>query len=311
MEHSQSLSSHSSKSSDTFELEQGENVSDYQIVRKINSSRYVTYLVHSPTQEKSYLMKLFRCSNDKPSLLFLKEARLANLSHPNLLQIRKIKHNEERTTDSHRMSFSYVLLDVPVHGEFFSLLSRHNFPKDEVLIRTYFHQLIEGLKYLHENGVAHMDLKLENLVLDENYNLRIANLNCSIVGDDLIVVSNGSDNYRAPEVKKGLLKYPMQADIYAAGIILYILAYQHFPYILEGSRETMDSFWDSLCSVKTKQEQGLAELIKAMVRYDPEDRISLEAIQGSSWYQNKIYTPKELKSVMENYFQTVVRKERK
>ncbi len=311
MDGSQTSSSHSSRSSDTFELEKGDVFSEYKVMRKLNTSRYVTYLVSTQNQDKSYLLKLFKYLEGKPSLLFRNEARLANLSHKHLLHIIKSKQYEEHTTDSRQMRFSYILTEVPSHGEFFSLITRHNFPKDEILVRTYFHQLIEGLNYLHDHGVAHMDLKLENLVIDEDYNLKIANLNCSILGEEIVITSNGSDNCRAPEIKRGALKDPFQADIYSAGVILFILGYQNFPYIMEGPEEMMDNFWDSMCGIYSKQDKDMADLIKAMVAYNPYKRISLENIQASSWYQGKIYSTQELKNVMSSYFFTVVKKDKK
>jgi len=67
------------------------------------------------------------------------------------------------------------------------------------LAKTLFLQLINGLEYLHGQGIAHLDLKLENLLLDSNFNLLIADFDGAYMRGDLEVRSKGARNYRDPE----------------------------------------------------------------------------------------------------------------
>lgn len=67
------------------------------------------------------------------------------------------------------MDISYVLMEYAPHGDFAKIIANKLLPKTDQLVRTYFHQLISAVEYLHEKNVAHMDLKLDNLLVGDEY----------------------------------------------------------------------------------------------------------------------------------------------
>lgn len=87
---------------------------------------------------------------------------------------------------------------------------------------------MNGLDYCHRNGVAHRDLKPENLLLDTNYNIKIADFGFAAPvegkdGSGYLTTGLGTPNYMAPEI---LLKQPYEArpvDLFAAAVILFIM----------------------------------------------------------------------------------------
>ena len=83
-------------------------------------------------------------------------------------------------------------------------------------------QLILGLKYLHDSGIMHRDLKLQNLLLDENGYLKIVDFGVAQVlrHNQVSYQVAGTPAYFAPEILKGE-GYNMAADWWAVGIILY------------------------------------------------------------------------------------------
>jgi len=95
-------------------------------------------------------------------------------------------------------------LEIAQGGELFDFIALSgNF--DEPTARYYFKQFIEGLKYCHDKGVAHRDLKTENILLDHEYNLKIADFGFAgpIEGRDgkgYLKTELGTHNYIAPEI---------------------------------------------------------------------------------------------------------------
>jgi len=64
-------------------------------------------------------------------------------------------------------------------GNFSTLIKKYGLGYNETLVRTYFHQLIEGLSELHRNGIAHLDIKPANLLLGSDYQLKVCDFNIS------------------------------------------------------------------------------------------------------------------------------------
>ena len=100
-------------------------------------------------------------------------------------------------------------------------------PFNESTARFYFRQLIDAVEYLHSNGVVNRDLKLENLLLDINYNLKVADFGfCAPAegrdGSGRLKTDLGTDIYKAPEVGKSAYD-GVKVDIYNCGVILFMM----------------------------------------------------------------------------------------
>lgn len=104
----------------------------------------------------------------------------------------------------------------------------------------YFKQLIQGLLYMHNLGIAHMDLKLENIIIDRlNNKIKIIDFgNSKIFHDslhiDTIILNkniHGSLSYIAPEEFLKIEYNPEKIDVWSCGIILYIIIYNNFPWL--------------------------------------------------------------------------------
>lgn len=104
---------------------------------------------------------------------------------------------------------------------------------------NYFKQLIDGVSYMHNIGVAHMDLKLENILVDYiNKKIKIIDFGEASVFHDSLHIStiipnkglHGSLPYVAPEEFDDKEYNPEKVDVWACGIILYEIIYHSFPW---------------------------------------------------------------------------------
>lgn len=99
---------------------------------------------------------------------------------------------------------SYIASELYSKGElFYYLADKGGLPPH--ICRYYGRQLIEAIHYMHVNGVAHRDIKCENILIDDQYDLKIADFGfaCSISGSKGRGFSNkfvGSNQYMAPEI---------------------------------------------------------------------------------------------------------------
>ena len=90
--------------------------------------------------------------------------------------------------------------------------------------RFYFNQIIEAVNHMHTKGIVHCDLKPENILLDRYYNVQIADFGVSIDTDiDKLKGWRGTKVYSAPEILQDKEYDGRKVDIFALGVILFIM----------------------------------------------------------------------------------------
>eukprot|EP00330_Aristerostoma_sp_ATCC50986_P011311 CAMPEP_0114587012 /NCGR_PEP_ID=MMETSP0125-20121206/10091_1 /TAXON_ID=485358 ORGANISM="Aristerostoma sp., Strain ATCC 50986" /NCGR_SAMPLE_ID=MMETSP0125 /ASSEMBLY_ACC=CAM_ASM_000245 /LENGTH=146 /DNA_ID=CAMNT_0001782735 /DNA_START=322 /DNA_END=762 /DNA_ORIENTATION=+ len=146
-------------------------------------------------------MKLYPYSH-KSSRHYIRGCRVHGLSHPNIIRILETDEKRSFKLDNQDSICSVILMELAPFQSLYSIVQLPAFRNDEKLVRTYFHQLIDAVEYCHSNGIAHMDLKLENIVLGKNYELKLIDFDSCYYIEEDVLVSTGSRNYRAPELMK-------------------------------------------------------------------------------------------------------------
>jgi serine/threonine protein kinase len=168
---------------------------DFKIEEVLSHSKFLVYKVFSNIHRRTLAMKLFSTDAKEAYDYYNNESRFMNLQHPHI-----VSYLQKNTKQSHDLKTPYLLMEL-AHCDFVDLLERVSFSEDEKLVRTYFHQLIEGIEYLHSKGIAHLDIKLENILLGEDFNLKIVDFDTSVKEGDVLKSANtGSLNARAPEI---------------------------------------------------------------------------------------------------------------
>lgn len=208
-------------------------------------------------------------------------------------------------------------MEYAPYGDFHNLVREYRLGMDERLVRTFFHQLIDGLEYLHSQGVYHLDIKLSNLLLGTRFQLKIADFDMGHKKTDTKPVrSRGTKNFRAPELVMRECRTPAAADIYSAGIVLFTLfTGGYHPHAEEEScqgipfydllTDNIEKFWDSHCKVQKKPKEffndDFKELFEAMTKADADYRIGVEGVKRTKWYNAPIFSAEETADIMSRY----------
>jgi len=211
---------------------------------------------------------------------------------------------------------SYLNLEFAPYGDLFEIIARTG-PMPETLVRSLFVQLLDALSYMHSNNVAHLDLKVENLLIDEDFNLKLTDFDLSQSIDDSFLEGRGTPGYRAPEVKEGTAKNYIASDIYSAGIILFILFSGIPPYtevdkgmstefdpFYKIMRKCNDKFWEVHAKHKQNPEfysKNFISLINWMLLEEPSDRPTIDQIVNHPWFQEEIWTNEKYAEEMKKY----------
>lgn len=157
--------------------------------------------------------------------------------------------------------------------------------------RFLFRQLVEAIKYMHQRSVVHRDLKIENILYDEDLQLKVADFGFSTYkGIQQLESYRGTMTYMAPEIKEGKQYDGRQADIFSAGVILFIVVLGLFPF---REARTEEYFYNLLLSdpiqyFKKVRGDNLSpefkDLIVKMLSYNGKDRPTIEQVESHPWY---------------------------
>jgi len=141
-------------------------------------------------------------------------------------------------------SMAYVIiLPILLHGRLFEYLcTKTHF--DETFAAGFVHQLLEALQYLHSRGIAHLDVKPENLLLDLSGTSRCLKLidfgdaqRISSTSHSCSVVVRGSPEFVAPELISGQ-RVAISADVWSVGVVVYVLLSGVSPFLDDSLTET-------------------------------------------------------------------------
>lgn len=161
-----------------------------------------------------------------------------------------------------------------------------------LISRTYLAQLVEGVQALHKAGYIHRDLKPENLLLDRNFNLKVADFGISARLTGGLGVEHrcwpGTKLFMSPEVKERTA-YDESYDVWSIGVILFIFLCGAPPFDENGV------YWDLLTKRKHFLfwcfhqhyhflEGNAQDLINRMLMFDRLARISLDGVRRHPWY---------------------------
>jgi len=278
-------------------------------------SRFPVYCVSSSQSDKIYAMKVFPWADQqKASPFYLNEIRFSRLKHPYILSASQVENEDYFLYQEHYLKVSLIFTEYTPNGNLFMALNSKTIQFSEKLMRTYMHQLVEGLEYLHSNDVAHLDVKPENVLFKKDFSLMLADFDLSYkIEEDKGITTKGTKNFRAPEILNGTCKNPKLADVYSLGIILFLMKTNGtMPYIEEKLSNGVDmfvlkecepeKFWQQHYEHGKKPPSFFSEEFKnlflQMTKSDYKERATLSQVKTSSWYRGEVFSNKELEELV-------------
>ena len=194
----------------------------------------------------------------------------------------------------------HIVLELAEGVEMLEVVQRHGGIEDDVRVRGVFRQMLAGVRHMHSSGLAHMDLKLENLILTKEGVVKWLDFGLSVMHQTKHengswkrepVGPSGSKAYCAPEVLAGLSKDGFSADVWSLGICLFAASTGRFPFdeASETDRrycsflEASHAGSSTLRALYPKQNlpfsDGLASLVEGMLIVDPKHRFTLDQVR--------------------------------
>jgi len=187
----------------------------------------------------------------------------------------------------------YLVFDYFEGKDLIAYLEDRNYwPLEEKHARNYFRQLVGALCYCHSKGVGHRDIKLENILVDKNGNIKLIDFGLCTLQDSPAKFQEdkvGSIDYVAPEVLTSLPYQSWKADVFSAGVVLFCLLFGKFPFQAEERLEeirlgirkpiNMDKKDRLFSSVSSEAK----DLISNMTHPDPNKRYNMDEVLKHKW----------------------------
>ncbi|CAN0314155.1 unnamed protein product, partial [Ectocarpus fasciculatus] len=157
--------------------------------------------------------------------------------------------------------------------------------------RRYMLQILEATSYLHQHQIIHRDLKLGNVFLDRDWNIKMGDfgLATKLAQDsERKRTICGTPNYIAPEILEGKAGHSYQVDLWSAGVILYTMLVGRPPY---ESTDVKSTYRRILANVYTFPEavpvsDSAKDLVGRLLQVKPELRPSLDDILNHPFLRN-------------------------
>jgi serine/threonine protein kinase len=168
------------------------------------------------------------------------------------------------------------------HGTLHRHLTQHKrLPEHEV--RRLVRQLVGALSYLHRRAIAHRDIKLENVLLDERCNLRLIDFGFAILSRGKLRVPCGSPAYTAPEILLAHEYDGQLADVWSLGVLIFVMLAGRFPFQgatrAELSRNVLRGTFTSPSGLTREPES----LLRRILVLDPHQRYAIENVRTHPW----------------------------
>ena len=225
---------------------------------------------------------------------------MAELEHPNICKLKKFKEfSQAKTTDGQIVNVAYLAMDYAEEGELLKcIMNSEKFTEDEA--RYFFYQLINTLEYIHGRGYYHRDIKPENLLLDSNFNLKIADFGFA-TKMVTCTMRKGTLNYMSPEMIENRVYNCEQSDLFAAAVTLFNLVTKRVPFV---RAETEDKYYQYVIKKDADQywrshaddslSDSFKDLFFRMISCDPASRLSIKEIKEHRWFKGLLLTQEEM-----------------
>ncbi|XP_011494248.1 PREDICTED: serine/threonine-protein kinase MARK2-like isoform X11 [Ceratosolen solmsi marchali] len=270
------------------------HIGKYRLLKTIGKGNFakVKLAKHTPTGKEVAIKIIDKTQLNPVSLqkLFREVRIMKMLDHPNIVKLFQVIETDKTL---------YLVMEYASGGEVFDYLVLHGRMKEKEA-RAKFRQIVSAVQYCHQKKIIHRDLKAENLLLDSEMNIKIADFGFSneFTPGDKLDTFCGSPPYAAPELFQGKKYDGPEVDVWSLGVILYTLVSGSLPFDGSTLRELRERVLRGKYRIPFYMSTDCENLLKKFLVLNPTKRASLENIMKDKW-MNMGYEDDELKPYVE------------
>ena len=244
---------------------------------------------------KSFNKKTLNKHGDNMKKILYETNLMKKLNHPNITKILEMFEDDE---------YILIAMEYINGGNLFSFVKKRR-KLSEKTAKFLFRQIILGIKHIHSQKIVHRDIKLENILIDLNNNIKICDFGIGrILSSKKQILHDkcGTPMYMAPEIllsskNKGYEGFPV--DIWSSGISLYIMLSGTLPFNLKNNDsssidEENNNNIELQYSIINKEPKKIEkisdearDLLKGLLNKNPNKRLNIEQILNHPWLKSE------------------------
>jgi serine/threonine protein kinase len=224
---------------------------------------------------------------------------LKRIHHDNIIQLYEVIDTPNEI---------YLIMEFADGGELFDYIVANTRVK-EPLAAKFFHEICNGIDYVHSMNVIHRDLKPENLLLVKTANdwgIKVIDFGLSNTneGNRLLKTACGSPCYAAPEMIAGHIYEGPKADVWSLGVILFAVVCGFLPFEDENTGNLYKKILSCNYKLPSFVSDSVKDLISKILNTDPAKRYTIKDIRNHPW-MNQDGAVKQQLVANENHLQNV------
>jgi len=279
--------------------------SKYIIKRKLGSGGSSSvFIVTERNNNTEYVTKVLKDKDDEiiinqfnNEIKFLTELKQKNI--PNIINI--IDSGEgpiirKEKNEGNPEIKKYIVLEYAKNRQLFDFILYFGNGMGENYSKAIFYKIVKIIQSIHEVGICHKDIKLENILLDENFTPKIADFGLASNNSSKLEDYFGSQPYTPPEILANVPYDGFKADIFSLGVTLMSLTFcvpgltkasSECEFYKEIIDEREDKYWDLVESIIEKDiSEEFKDLFIQMVSNIPENRPTIQEVLIHRWFNS-------------------------
>ncbi|CAH6778037.1 Gm4513 [Phodopus roborovskii] len=204
---------------------------------------------------------------------------LKMLNHPHIIKLFHVINTKE---------YTYMVMEHAARGDLVSHVERvGSLPEEQA--QDMFAQVVCAVEYCHENGIAHRDIKLDNILLDGKGNIKLCDFGLAtrVTPGQGTKGFCGTLEYCAPELFFEAEYDAKAVDIWSMGVVLYAMVTASFPFKSKTYTEMKEEMLDPKYHLPYSLSESLADIVVQLFTVEPELRPKISGIRQHQWLKAK------------------------
>ena len=265
-----------------------DKLNKYLIIKEIGKGAYAhVKLVLDKINKNKYAMKVYEREklNDstKRKCVYRGIEIMKNIDHKNIVKLHEVIQTQKQI----------LIIMEYINGismrEYYNKNIKHQKlnPQKELIIKNFFIQIFSAMSYIHKNHMAHRDIKLENILIDKNQQIKRIDFGFGMYNpeDKLQGFFCGTPNYMPPEIIVKKHYIGQKADLWSLGVLLYKMLCADFPFFGNNEKELYKMSRKGKFNIPDYISNNLKVILNGLINVNPDKRMSCDEVLQCEWFK--------------------------